>query len=223
MAGVGSIAGGIIERDDKRVAADHAMDRNEAWGREQNAFTERMSSTAHQREVADLRKAGLNPILSANSGSSTPSGQGASAPMANMSNPLQAAVTSAIDGRRLEKEIEGTDSQIALQKSQSVAALAGAEASSASAKQAGANTKATESQLRAIAEKAKAEEQKAKYDQKFMKYDQYNKRISEGLGTVNSAADVVKKFPGASRGPKQRDNNPDGMIIDRNTGEILKP
>lgn len=91
IAGIGStLLGGLFGKK----GADDQNEAQIASAREQMAFQERMANTSHQRQIADLKAAGLNPILSAKLGGADSPG-GAQPNIVNAMAPLESSARAA--------------------------------------------------------------------------------------------------------------------------------
>lgn len=95
-------------------SAEAALNRefNSAEAEKQRKWEERLANTAHQREIADLISAGLNPALSVTggAGSVTPMGSSASGQSASASTPngASASTSGAINSAGALSSIIGT-------------------------------------------------------------------------------------------------------------------
>lgn len=112
--GIASLGGGLLGGGLGMLGSIFSASQARQNAQDMMDFQERMSSTAHQREVADLRAAGLNPILSAmHGGASTPGGAQGSVPdYGEHGKEVGKAISNS--ARMLSMELPLAKSQIAL-------------------------------------------------------------------------------------------------------------
>jgi len=105
---------------------------------------------------------------------------------------LSKGISSAIETRRLKKEIEAVDSQVGLNEANKAAALATQKLQNNNAAKVALESKMMQKSMPAFEAGVKRDELQAKSQAEWNAFDQYFQRITKGASSASSLLDAIK-------------------------------
>lgn len=106
FGGAASAYGSYQQQKSSEKMAKKQMDFQAEQGQIARDYTTEMSNTAVSRNIADMRNAGLNPILAAGQGASTPSSPAMGGAKGEAQNPELAGLNAALAVKMQKEQIE---------------------------------------------------------------------------------------------------------------------
>lgn len=183
-----AVGGGILNGVTSMIGQSSANKANAELAQRQMQFQERMSNTAYQRSKADMEAAGINPALMYGSGGPASSPGGASATMQNIvpENAASSILSSALDTKRLKKDIEVAETQKNLNDQMAFTGAANAKAALNTAAKTRLEADIIDENMPAAKQEAANRLKQAQIDSYFQKFDNSAQRVKSGIEAATS-------------------------------------